>query len=102
MTDFFFDANKRDIVLVSGVGLAITSNPSPQNLAICINSRGAIMQNRDFGQGCDARVINGKIDNVSNKIALVKKQILADGALTVSITANIANHIVNISGSCQY
>lgn len=102
MTDFFFDAENRDIVIVPGKGLAITSNPSPQNLAICLYSRGAIMANRDFGQGLDTRVINSKIDNVANKISLVKKQILTDGALTVAINANIANHIVNISGTCQY
>jgi len=102
MTDIFFDAVSRDIVLKEGQGLAFTSNPSPQNLAICLYSRGAIMQNRDFGQGIDSRVINSKIDNVANKISLVKKQILTDKALTVTITANIANHIVNIQGTCQY
>jgi hypothetical protein len=102
MTDILFDAVKRDLVYVKGKGFTLTPNPSPQNLAICLYSRGAIMTNRDFGQGLDSRVINSKIDDVAAKIANVKKQILQDGALSVSISASIANHNVNIQGTCQY
>jgi hypothetical protein len=102
MTDILFDAVHRDLVYVAGQGFTLTPNPSPQNLAICLYSRGSIMTNRDFGQGVSSRVINSQIATVSTKVSNVKKQILQDGALSVTISANIAGHIVNINGTCQY
>lgn len=96
MKDIFFDFDNNDISISNG-DFMVTADASRQNGGLFLMKSPVNVYNPQFGVGFESWSADNSQSNVLDLISEAKKQILADGAISVKAVSKA----VGISGATQ-
>lgn len=96
MKDIFFDFDNNDISISNG-DFMVTADASRQNGGLFLMKSPVNVYNPQFGVGFESWSADNSQSNVLDLISEAKKQILADGAISVKAVSKS----VGISGATQ-